>query len=190
MRVSEDRYSREQRQMAIALRFLQHEARTHTVRQWTGLTDDRIRKLYRAYLSWPAAQHTAPAARHRGKSPQQWAFFLRTVRLRHEAAVLASLYRLVGALPDEPGRDAARLLPDIGRGELLCQAYEVYRQLSAAPAISFEHAVFLLTALARDEELSLRPCRGCGALVVVDGLRLRPPRCLQCAAGDAFTLNC
>ena len=35
--------------------FIRHEARTHTIRAWTGLSDDRIRKLYRSYLCESAA---------------------------------------------------------------------------------------------------------------------------------------
>jgi hypothetical protein len=45
MRISDDRYSRERLSLDLALRFLKHEARTQTIRTWTGLTDDRIRKL-------------------------------------------------------------------------------------------------------------------------------------------------
>jgi hypothetical protein len=45
MRISDDRYSRERLCLDLALRFLRHEARTQTIRTWTGLTDDRIRKL-------------------------------------------------------------------------------------------------------------------------------------------------
>jgi uncharacterized membrane-anchored protein len=41
-----------------------------------------------------------PLIRHRGKSPQQLAFFMRTGRARQEAALLASLCRLVGALAE------------------------------------------------------------------------------------------
>jgi hypothetical protein len=44
MRISEDRYSRERLSLDLALRFLRHEARTQTIRMWTGLSDDRIRK--------------------------------------------------------------------------------------------------------------------------------------------------
>ncbi|HVW70982.1 MAG TPA: hypothetical protein VHB68_18515 [Steroidobacteraceae bacterium] len=44
MRISEDRYSRERLSMQLALRFLEQEARTQTIRYWTGLSDDRIRK--------------------------------------------------------------------------------------------------------------------------------------------------
>lgn len=50
MRISDDRYSRDRARLDIAMHFIHHEARTHTIRQWTGLTDDRIRKLYRSYL--------------------------------------------------------------------------------------------------------------------------------------------
>ncbi|HEY5019533.1 MAG TPA: hypothetical protein VII17_00805, partial [Steroidobacteraceae bacterium] len=66
MRIHDDRYSRDRRRFEIALRFIQHEARTHTIRTWTGLTDDRIRKLYRTYVK--DGQGVA-LTRHRGKSP-------------------------------------------------------------------------------------------------------------------------
>ena len=65
MRISDDRYSRERLRMELALRFLQHEARTQTIRTWTGLSDDRIRKLYRSYMSeaaLPAAASRQVAA--------------------------------------------------------------------------------------------------------------------------------
>jgi hypothetical protein len=51
MRISDDRYSRERLSLELALSFLRHEARTQTIRTWTGLTDDRIRNLYRSYMS-------------------------------------------------------------------------------------------------------------------------------------------
>ena len=50
MRISDDRYSRDRVRLDLALRFIRHEARTQTIRAWTGLTDDRIRKLYRSYF--------------------------------------------------------------------------------------------------------------------------------------------
>ena len=45
MRISDDRYSRDRSRLDLALQFIRHEARTHTIKTWTGLTDDRIRKL-------------------------------------------------------------------------------------------------------------------------------------------------
>ena len=77
MRISDDRYHRERLRMELALRFLRYEARTQTIRAWTGLSDDRIRKLYRSYLG--EAQRLLP--RHRGKSPHQTAYFTRSLRL-------------------------------------------------------------------------------------------------------------
>lgn len=186
MRIHDDRYSRDQRRHEVALRFIRHEARTHTIRIWTGLSDDRIRKLYRAYLR--GAQGTGPV-RHRGKSPQQATFFTRSARARQESAVLASLCRLVGALPAAAaaapsGHGDAEPAPSIaslGRGELLCQAYETYRSLVVTPLISFEHAVFLLGALWLGEELVLSACRDCNAVVVSDRWAMRAPRCGVCA---------
>lgn len=178
MRIHDDRYNRDRRRFEVALRFIQHEARTHTIRIWTGLTDDRIRKLYRSYMK--ESQGIAPV-RHRGKSPQQPAFFTRSVRARHESALLASLCRLIGALPASPTPEPARFLPGLNRGELLCQAYESYRALIASPLISFEHAVFLLSALSRGDEIVLGACRDCNAVLVTDRWSLRAPRCIVCA---------
>jgi hypothetical protein len=180
MRISDDRYSRDRARLDIAMHFIHHEARTHTIRQWTGLTDDRIRKLYRSYLQDGGRR----VARHRGKSPQQPAFFLRTARVRHEAGALAALCCLVGAVERRLDRPAAAPLAGVARATALCQAYEVYRAIVGMPAIGFEHAVLLVNALARGSELTLAECQGCGALVVVDALALRPARCAVCADAD------
>jgi hypothetical protein len=69
----------------------------------------------------------------------------------------------------------------LGRGELLCQAYESYRSLVGTPLIGFEHAVFLLGALWRGEELVLASCRDCGAMLVADRWSISAPRCSVCA---------
>jgi hypothetical protein len=177
MRIYDDRYSRDQRRLDVALRFIRHEARTRTIRTWTGLSDDRIRKLYRSYS---AQLHGTPLARHRGKSPQQSGRFTRSARARQEAALLASLYRLAGALPGPSAARPAALLPGLQRGELLCRSYETFRALLPEAALSFEHAVYLLTALARGDELCLAGCRDCGAVVVAERCALHAPRCAVC----------
>lgn len=176
MRVSDDRYSRDRLRLDVALRFIRYEARTHTIRAWTGLTDDRIRKLYRSYLT---AAQSVPL-RHRGKSPQQPGFFIRTARARLESALFASLCRLSGALPLAAENMAAGTAPSLTRATLLCQAYEAYRALIHPPLISFEHAVFLFDALGRGQDLALAHCSDCGALVVVDRWSLRAARCMPC----------
>jgi hypothetical protein len=71
--------------------------------------------------------------------------------------------------------------PGLGRAELLCHAYEIYRTQIPSPLISFEHAVFLLGALSRGDELTLGACRDCAAVVVADRWSLRITRCLVCA---------
>jgi hypothetical protein len=177
MRISDDRYTRDRQRFDLALRFIQHEARTRTIRTWTGLTDDRIRKLYRSYV---ADDTGGSVTRHRGKSPQQIAFFVRTPLMRQEASVLASVCYLLGVMPPAQVADAVRQLPGMQRGEALCDAFEAYRLLVPSPRISFEHAVFLVTALARGDELRASLCSDCMGLIVVDRFGAGQRRCLSC----------
>lgn len=177
MRISDDRYSRDRLRLDIALHFIRHEARTRTIRQWTGLTDDRIRKLYRAYLHGGGRCFT----RHRGKSPRQASYFMRTARLRQEAAAFASIGGLLGLLDVRRSTSAERHGAGVSRAASLCQTYEVYCAIVAAPAISFEHAVLLVNTLSRSGELRVGHCHGCNALLVVDALALRAPRCALCS---------
>ncbi|HVN46382.1 MAG TPA: hypothetical protein VMT66_14230 [Steroidobacteraceae bacterium] len=182
MRISDDRYSRERACMELALRFLHHEARTQTIRAWTGLSDDRIRKLYRSYMS--QARRQLP--RHRGKSPHQVAYFSRSLRLQEETALLASVMSLLGVVPlPTPGSVGAEAggppVPGVSRGELLCQAFEAFRLLLPAAQISFEHAVFLANSLVRADQLRLGDCSYCGSLLVTERFTLRGARCSHCA---------
>jgi hypothetical protein len=184
MRISDSRYTRDRFRLDLALRFMRHEARTHTIRKWTGLTDDRIRKLYRAYLN----ETPSHVSRHRGKSPGQACFFTRTPRVQQESAVLASLFCLLGVIPAHVVVDAENPLPGVARGERLCQAFEAYLMMVPSSQISFEHAVLLINELARGVELRLGDCILCGGLVVVDALALRDVRCSRCT--EASHLHC
>jgi Flagellar transcriptional activator (FlhC) len=178
MRVSDNRYSRDRFRLDLALRFIRHEARTQTIIAWTGLSADRIRKLYRAYLN----EHGIAVSRPRGKSPQQCAFFTRSPTHKEESSLLASLCSLLGALPHAGAPVSRQSLASLSRGELLCQAFEVYRDLVADPHISFEHLVFLVNALAKGEELTLASCEHCGALTVSERISFKARRCLYCAS--------
>lgn len=178
MRLTEDRYSRDRQRLDVALRFIENEARTHTIRLWTGLSDDRIRKLYHSYVK--AGPARCPA-RHRGRSPHQAAHFTSTTRLRQESAVLASVGLMLGLLRHDASPPLRRCLPDVRRAQQLCQCYEVYRALVPDAQITFEHAVLLVSALSHDEELGFGRCADCSALVVVDRLSLRAPKCAVCA---------
>jgi hypothetical protein len=183
MRITDDRYSRDRSRIDLALRFIRHEARTHTIRDWTGLSDDRIRKLYRTYL---ADSGPCSIQRHRGKSPSQSAFFTRSGRMRRESGALASLMVLFGAVPLDPAPDHARSVAGVIRGSLLCEAFERYRHLVNTPSISFEHAVHLATELTRATELRVAPCRQCGALSLTERIELRAPLCGECSAVHAL----
>ena len=179
MRIHDDRYQRDQLRHDVALAFIRHEARTHTIRIWTGLTDDRIRKLYRSYIMSTTG---GVPVRHRGKSPQQPAFFTRSARARQESSVLASIYRNVGILPKSTTPESVRSLTGPARGRLLCQAYEIYRGEFSSPLINFERAEFLLRALWRRDEIALGACRECTALLVTDRWCMRAPSCGVCSS--------
>jgi hypothetical protein len=166
MRVSDDRYTRDRQKFDLALRLIRHEARTFTIRQWTGLSDDRIRKLYRSYCS---EQNTGAISRHRGKSPRQAAFFFRNKEHSFQAAQLASLFLMYGLVSSNGRRlEPCYQVGSLESGRLLCRTYEAYLELHAPDGISFEHAWFLLLALARQDEVGVARCASCGGLHVRD----------------------
>jgi hypothetical protein len=187
MRVSDDRYTRDRQRLDLALRLIRHEARTFTIRQWTGLSDDRIRKLYRSYV---VTQDARSVLRHRGKSPRQAAFFFRNAELNFQAAQLASLFLMYGLLRGTAlGLEPRYRVGSLESGTLLCQAYEAYLALHSPVGISFEHAWFLLLALARRDELGISRCSACGGVQLRDLLARRALACGNCrpvASGAAL----
>jgi len=179
MRVSDDRYTRDRLRLDLALRLIAHEARTFTIKQWTGLSDDRIRKLYRSYV---ATQAAPSVQRHRGKSPRQTAFFFRNSDVHFQAAQLSSLFIVYGLLCGTIcGLESRYRVGCLESGTLLCQVYEAYLDLHAPVRISFEHAWFLLMALARNDELGICRCDGCGGVCLRDLLSRRQLDCVNCA---------
>jgi len=182
MRVSDDRYTRDRERFDLALRLIRHEARTFTIRQWTGLSDDRIRKLYRSYVM---SADAAAVLRHRGKSPRQAAFFFRNAEVNFQAAQLASLLMLYGLLGGTAlGIEPRYRVGSLDSGALFCKAYETYTELHAPAAISFEHAWFLLLALARGDELGVARCAACGGVRLRDLLSRQRTECASCNAPD------
>ena len=182
MRISDDRYTRDRERLDLALRLIRHEARTFTIRQWTGLTDDRIRKLYRSYV---LNDKTQGVLRHRGKSPRQAAFFFRTPELNFHAAQLASLFVVFGLLRgSKVGLESHYRVGSLESGVLLCQAFESYLNFHAPAIISFEHAWFLLIALSRREELGVARCAVCGGMRLRDLLAKRRLNCGNCESPE------
>ena len=175
MRVTEDRYNRDRLRFDLALRMMRHGARNHTIRLWTGLTDDRLRKLYRAYL-----RHlpSGTVYRHRGRVPQFATYFLHSSALAFEATTLACLFRILGLLGW--GMENSNSLASsvtLERAEIFCQAYEAYMTLHSPARVSFEFAWFLLTSLASKDRVKLSPCGQCGRLYLADVSRIELANC-------------
>ena len=182
MRVTDHRYIRDRQKIELALRFIRLEARTNTIHLWTGLTADRIRKLYRTHFQDVPGSFVA---RHRGKSPRQASFFTRTARLQQESRSFGALCTLLEAIPVEPGREAKAQISTLERGHRLCHAYETFARLVPRPAITFEHAVHFVSSIVRGDELRLATCVDCAALFVADRLALRIDRCNACPAAGS-----
>ena len=179
MRITDDRYTRDRLKFDLALRLIRHEARTGTIRDWTGLSDDRIRKLFRSYAEQLGERRVL---RHRGKAPRQPAYFLRNSQLRLQSSALASIlcqYELVdnGQVASTGGSER------LSWGELFCTAWEAFLSEHPRPSLGFEHACFLRRALERQRELALDDCASCGSLLVVPAFGRRPANC--CFCGDA-----
>jgi hypothetical protein len=134
--------------------------------------------MYHGYAHEPGSAVSRP----RGKSPQQAAFFTRSPKLQEESSLLASVCCLLGVLPRAGVPENRHALVTLSRGELLCQAFEVYRELVPDPRISFEHLVLLVSALAGGEELAMVNCELCGALTVVERFKTRRCRVAQTPA--------
>ena len=181
MRVSDDRYTRDRQRLDLAQRFIRHEARTFTIRQWTGLSDDRIRKLYRSYVASNGSHpRGAPSrANRRVNLPTS----SRNAELNFQAAQLSSLFLVYGLLvASATGLESRYHVGSFESGLLLCQVYEAYLDFHAPAAISFEHAWFLLIALTRREELGLARCAVCGGVRLRDLLSRRRVTCGTCEA--------
>jgi hypothetical protein len=173
MHITSDRYLRDRRRHDLALRMIRHEARTCTIRACTGLTDDRIRRLYRTYADTVC---DVPVRRRRGKSPRQIAFFLRNTSVQFESALLASTFSSFGLLK-VTGNPAAE---SIALGALFCDAYETHRQLVRTANISFEHAWFLFQLLSRGHGVRIVHCRHCDSQYLRDRADVREGPCPVC----------
>ncbi len=176
MNLCNARYVHDRQRHDLALRMIRHEARTHTIRRCTGLSDDRIRRLYRAY---PDAETQVPPRRRRGKSPRQIAFFTRSAQLQFESSFLANLFTTFGLI-----RERRMPLPGQGAldfGAMFCDTYETHRQLLPSTSITFEHAWFLLQLLQRGEQLRIAHCRQCRTDYLHDLINLTHHACPTCS---------
>ena len=179
MRLTDDRYARERSQFELALRMIRHEARTRTIRVCTGLSDDRIRKLFATYFRDTGGR---PVRRRRGKSPQQVTRFVKSPGNQLEATTLVALYcaSLLLRIDNRDGIHACWPRPDVEYGHRMCRAYETYTLLHPDPALSFEWAWSLLQHLSRNDELYLAHCDHCLSRYVQDAFALDQAICPSC----------
>ena len=180
MRLTDDRYAGERRQFELALRMIGHEARTRTIRECTGLSDDRIRKLYTTYFKHGGS---SGVRRRRGKSPRQIGRFVKNPAHQLQATTLVALFCAGRILRID---DDARVQniwprPNVEYGHRVCRAFENYRLLHDRPLLNFEWAWNLLVNIAWNDELYLAGCRGCSARYVQDAYALDDGTCPACA---------
>ena len=180
MRLTDDRYANEKTQFDLALRMIGHEARTGTITECTGLSDDRIRKLYGTYFQSGAGPRVR---RRRGKSPQQVQFFVKNPLNQLEATTLVALFaaNLLIRVDAKHRMHPCWPRPDVEYGHRLCRAYETYQLLHPSPKLSFEWAWALLQHVTRNEELYLATCAGCHAAYVQDAYALDHAECPACS---------
>lgn len=178
MRVSNERYSRDLRSIDLAHRMLQHEARTQTVCDWTGLKGDRVRNLARNY-HWDADRMAMQ--RRRGPPPTQLSGLMRHRRMRSEVAAAAGLCRVLQVLPEEPTPRARRALPGLIRGERLLDAFELFRAAIPHTQLTLEQLILVVVTLAEGGTWAIDHCAQCHATILIDQLSKAPRRsCAQC----------
>lgn len=178
MRLTDDRYAHERSQFELALRMIGHEARTRTIRSCTGLSDDRIRKLYATYFRDSGRQ----VRRRRGKSPQQISRFVKTPEHQLQATTLVALFcaNLLLRLELSGKVHATWPRPDVEFGHRLCRAFETYLLLHDAPLLSFEWTWNLLNAIAANDELIVARCVHCDSPYVRDAYAIDRSTCPAC----------
>lgn len=179
MRLTDDRYAGERSQFELALRMIRHEARTRTIRECTGLSDDRIRKLYATYFR---DTESSEIKRRRGKSPRQVTKFVKNSRNQIQSTTLVALF-CAGLLIriDKNSVHPCWPRPDVEFGHRLCRAYENYLMLHESPQLSFEWAWNLLQCISYNDELYLASCRRCDANYVQDAYALDDGSCPNCS---------
>ncbi len=179
MRLTDDRYAAERSQFELALRMIKHEARTRTIRECTGLSDDRIRKLYSTYFRDTGS---IQVRRRRGKSPRQVMRFVKNPENRLQATLLVILFcsGLLLRLDADNRVAPCWPRPDVEFGHRLCRAFETYLLIYDSPSLSFEWAWNLLHNIAYNDELFLAECAACQSLYVQDAYALDHKTCPAC----------
>jgi hypothetical protein len=171
--VTDDTLGRYFRRYQLALRMMSQGARTQTVCDWSGLTRDQLVTQRRRW-------GFDPDERRRGPAPTALHVFFKSKRHRSEAALFASMCRIVGATTARTGKAAADRLPSVENGELLCEALEAFREWQPHAELEFEHAVLLVSGVIHAVHMTLGRCSDCHGAIITEGSRRLYTNCGHC----------
>ena len=165
MRATDDRYRGEQARFELALRMIKHEARTGTIRFWTGVNDDRIRKLYSTYFKFG----DIPVRRRRGRSPTRIGPLVRTPTRALESGLFANLLLANGlfSVDSPPGSEPQ------GQHRLGASLLRMLRDVR--PARAARGLVLRVGLEPADQHPARRRARHCALRRLLDLLRVRSP---------------
>jgi ribosomal protein L37AE/L43A len=180
MRIWTNRYRRDLARYSLALRMLSHEARLHTIVEWTGLSRSYVRRLYTSYATEHAA---ARLVGRRGPSPCSVYRVLNSQRWRAEAAAAVGVCYMYDVLPTKRIKNARSVLPTPERGERLCRAFEMYRAVLPEFGFDFEELVFLVMTVAQGTEVRVSRCEDCGAVILSGRYTGGHWHCTHCDGG-------
>jgi hypothetical protein len=180
--VTDDRLGRYFRRYQLALRMMAHGARSQTVSAWSGLSRDQL-------VTQRQRWGFDPDERRRGPAPTALHVFFKSKRHRSEAALFASMCRIVGAITARAGKAAAECLPSLENGELLCDALEAFREWRPDAELDFEHAVLLAVGIVEATAVALAQCFDCHAAMLVDRQGANQTTCEHCVRLRGNTLT-
>jgi Flagellar transcriptional activator (FlhC) len=157
---------------AVAVRMIEFEARTRTIRLATRLSEDQIRRLYRQ------AGLATTSPRHRGRSPTSATQYTRSFAAQLESSIFSGVLVKHGLLK---GRRPKPWLHDgLHYAQRFCDAYAEYQHIAHQAILSFEQAWFLARSLAAHGELYLQRCAKCVSHFVRDTSTVLKHHCPLC----------
>jgi hypothetical protein len=171
-----DRFDRHIRRIQLGLRLLAHGARAHTACEWSEISPDRLATLKRQWLP-------NVGAGFRGPAPTSFHVFWRSgLRLR-EAAVFSSIHHSLYRL--RHGTETIQSLkPCLENGEMLCEAFEIFREWEPTSDITLDQAALLAQGVARSIDISLCRCRICQCAMILDRGATRRDTCHHCRSSN------
>jgi len=177
VRVSEDRYAKDLRRLNVAQRLIQHEVRTQWICALTGFSEERVRRLFRAYQ-----KTLGTVRRHRGPAPTRVAAFVRSPTLRAEASAIGGLARVLQVVPLPPTAGGRLNRFGVEGAERLCRVFEVYRQVAPDSRFTMDQLIRLVIALSERQEFEIGHCGNCHGALLLDRLGDARRVCPACRA--------